>query len=85
MKIKIKKPPMNFQNVARCCNLCGARLARRDLQNRFHIDRVVGPGSDYHGQHIDLWMCCNCFDRLVEGSEITPSVTQTEATEVGEE
>lgn len=85
MKAKVKKAPLSTQGLARCCNLCGARLARRDLQNRFHIDRIVGPGSDYHGQHIDLWMCCSCFDRLVEGSEITPSVTQIEATEAGME
>lgn len=62
------------------CNLCGDKLKLRDLQNRFVVNRQIGPGSEYNGSHVVLRMCCSCFDRLIEGCVITP-IDQTKTEE----
>ena len=59
-------------NTNAVCNLCGKRLDLLDLQNRLFICKTLGYGSEFNGKRVDLRMCCNCFDRLVEGCDVAP-------------
>ena len=54
------------------CNLCGKRFDRKDVRQNFTIKSVVGPGSDYEGSRVIMRMCCDCFDRILEGCEVSP-------------
>ena len=58
------------------CSLCGKPLTPVDLSQRFEIHRVVGYGSAYDMAEIHLRMCCDCFDAMVDGCEISPVVKE---------
>lgn len=48
------------------CNICGNDFDMWDKQESFGLHHHVGYGSAHDGEHIDLNMCCNCFDRLMD-------------------
>lgn len=54
------------------CNCCGRPLSEWDMQENFHIHTSVGYGSKYDGEEIDLRMCCECFDYLVDSCAVSP-------------
>lgn len=47
------------------CNICGKDFDEWDEQEDFSIHRHAGYGSEFDGDHIDLDMCCACFDKLM--------------------
>lgn len=47
------------------CNICGKDFDLFDEQENFSIHRSVGYGSEFDGSNIDLDMCCDCFDKLM--------------------
>lgn len=54
------------------CNLCGKELEFFDLQNDFTIHRKVQYGSIYDGYTVNLKLCCDCFDDLVQQCKVNP-------------
>lgn len=54
------------------CNRCGKELDFWDIQEDFTIHRHVGYGSGYDGEVINLRLCCECFDRLVNECKVSP-------------
>lgn len=63
--------------VKRVCNMCGKDFDMWDEQEDFSIHRHVGYGSGFDGSLINLDLCCDCFDKLmndyiVPNSKISP-------------
>lgn len=54
------------------CNVCGKKFDFWDTQENYNIFTHCGYGSKYDGEIVDLDICCDCFDRLVEGCVISP-------------
>ena len=48
------------------CNVCGKRLDKLDLQEKFGFDYHVGYGSKYDLMHLKASFCCDCFDKLID-------------------
>jgi len=48
------------------CNICGKIFDQWDEQEDFGLHCNVGYGSTYDGDLIDLDMCCDCFDKLID-------------------
>lgn len=56
------------------CNHCGKPLDEWDLQEDFKIHTAVGYGSKYDLSKVELQLCCDCFDKLVDECVISPVV-----------
>lgn len=54
------------------CNGCGRELDFWDLQQNFTIHKRVEYGSIYDGSLVDLRLCCECFDSLVQACKLPP-------------
>lgn len=54
------------------CNKCGKEFDMWDEQEDFSIHRQAGYGSKYDGQNIELDLCCECMDKLIEECKISP-------------
>lgn len=54
------------------CNGCGKPLDEWDMQEDFHIHTTVGYGSEHDMEEVDLRLCCNCFDKLVDSCTVSP-------------
>ena len=48
------------------CNMCGKTFDKWDEQESFGIHENVGYGSKHDGDIINLDMCCDCFDKLID-------------------
>lgn len=49
------------------CDLCGKVFNAYDEEERFGLHYGnVGYGSRYDRCHIDIDMCCNCFDKMMK-------------------
>lgn len=54
------------------CNKCGKKFDMWDTQEDFSIHRHCGYGTKYDGSVINLDLCCNCFEELVQSCAISP-------------
>jgi len=48
------------------CNICGEKFNILDERANFGLHYKVGFGSKYDLTKIDLNMCCNCFDKVLD-------------------
>ena len=48
------------------CNICGKELDDLDRQAFLSFNRVMTYGSKHDGECIQLDLCCNCFDNLLD-------------------
>lgn len=56
------------------CNMCGKPLDTFDTQEDFSIHRKLGYGTKNDGSVLDLHLCCDCLDRLVDNCMISPII-----------
>ena len=54
------------------CNKCGKEMDEFDIQEQFQIQTRLGYGSKYDGDMLDIDLCCECMDKLIEECEIPP-------------
>lgn len=54
------------------CNKCGKALDVWDKENNFSINNVIKYGSIYDGEKINLHLCCECMDDLINSCVISP-------------
>jgi hypothetical protein len=54
------------------CNQCGKELDEYDLHQNFRISTQIGYGSRSDGLSVDMRLCSECFDVLVESCAINP-------------
>lgn len=56
------------------CNMCGKKFDVWDDQESFGIHRDrIGYGSRHDGCVLDLDLCCNCMDTIIEMCRIMPT------------
>lgn len=58
--------------MATVCNVCGKVLTRCEEKNHVKINQVMGYGSQFDGDRVDMDICNECFDRLIESCKIDP-------------
>lgn len=54
------------------CNMCGKEMDLFDAQENFSLRREIGYGSRYDGEILELNLCCDCMDRIIEQCKIRP-------------
>lgn len=52
--------------MARICNICGKVFDDYDEQENRSFHDYIGYGSKFDLERLDLDMCCNCFDEMLE-------------------
>lgn len=48
------------------CNMCGKEFDMWDEQENFCFTHYVGYGSKYDFNKVDLKLCCDCFDKVMD-------------------
>ena len=48
------------------CNKCGKELDIFDIQSGIRMHDVLGYGSKYDSEAINLDLCCECTDELID-------------------
>ena len=55
------------------CNLCGKEMDFWDVQEEFSIQSYyIGYGSKHDGDALELDLCCDCMDDLIDRCKINP-------------
>lgn len=60
------------------CNMCGKKFDIWDVMENFAFHRKLGYGTRYDGDTLDLELCCDCMNELIERCKITP-IEQSES------
>lgn len=59
--------------IKKICNKCGKEFDIYDSQEDFSIySQLIGYGSKYDGSSLELDLCCECMDELIESCKISP-------------
>ena len=66
IKSFVKMHPMGV------CNVCGRVLDECESRDDYSITRVIGYGSKYDGLSLDLRLCCDCLDKLIDSCKVMP-------------
>lgn len=56
------------------CNKCGRVFNIWDTQENFSIKRSLGYGTIYDGDELDINLCCECMEKLIEECIISPII-----------
>lgn len=56
----------------RYCNICGRKMDFWDIQEDNTIHKTAGYGSKYDEEEIELHICCDCMDKIIDGCAISP-------------
>lgn len=50
------------------CNVCGSTFSEEDEEANIGLHKIIEYGieSKYEGHYIDLDICVDCFDKLIE-------------------
>lgn len=54
------------------CNKCGKQLDFWDRQENFSINTRLGYGTKYDGDDLELDLCCDCMEKLIDECVISP-------------
>ena len=49
-----------------------------DIQEDNTIHKTAGYGSKYDEEEIELHICCDCMDKIIDQCKITPIVSRAE-------
>ena len=60
----------------RYCNICGSKMDCWDVQEDYTIHTRAGYGSKYDEEDIELHICCDCMDKIIDSCAISPIVSQ---------
>ena len=57
------------------CNMCGKEFDLWDEQEDFGISNpMIGYGSRYDGHRLNMHLCCDCVDQLIDRCVVHPTV-----------
>lgn len=59
------------------CNRCGKRFDIWDTQENFSINTQLGYGTKYDGDSLELYLCCDCMEKLIDECAISPIKNNT--------
>lgn len=54
------------------CHKCGRKFDLWDTQEEFTISRGLGYGTKYDGEVLELALCCNCMEKLIDECVMSP-------------
>lgn len=63
----------------RYCNICGSKMDFWDVQEDFTIHTTAGYGSKYDEEEIEIHICCDCMDKIIEKCAISPIASEAKA------
>lgn len=58
--------------MAEICNKCGKELDYWDKQEDFSIRKVFGYGTKFDGGKLNLHLCCDCIEKLIDECAVSP-------------
>ena len=58
------------------CNMCGKQFDEFDKNMGVSISTRLGYGSSFDGSLIDMDLCCDCVDKLIDNCEISPIIEE---------
>lgn len=56
------------------CNKCGREMDIFDTTLRFGLYKRLGYGSIHDGDYIELDICCDCLDAIIDSCVIDPII-----------
>lgn len=56
------------------CNRCGKSLDIWDRQEDFTIFKNLGYGTVYDGETLDLHLCCDCIEKIIDECKVSPII-----------
>lgn len=56
------------------CNMCGKQFDIWDTQEDFSINRRLGYGTKYDGDELQLDLCCDCMEKIIDECKISPII-----------
>lgn len=59
------------------CNKCGKQFNLWDEKEDFSIRKRLGYGTKYDGDTLELDLCCDCMESLIDSCTINPIITNT--------
>lgn len=69
----VKNEPQKKEETT-FCNMCGKPLDFWDVQEDFSLHRHLGYGTKNDGSVLDLHLCCDCLDKIVDKCNISPII-----------
>ncbi len=54
------------------CSKCGKFLDLWDFQEDFSLSRFLGYGTKYDGERLEIKLCCECMEKLIDECKISP-------------
>lgn len=54
------------------CNKCGKQFDLWDFQEGFSITQTLGYGTKYDGDSLDIHLCCDCMEKIIDACIISP-------------
>lgn len=66
IKFRKKKGSIVMAKGRTICNVCGKEFSDYDEQERIGLHSKIGYGSKHDGDTIDLDICYDCFDILID-------------------
>lgn len=72
--ISLRDIKKSFNEVKPRCNICGEELSEIDKVADFSIERLLGYGTVYDGEILDMHICCACMERLINSCAIDPVI-----------
>lgn len=54
------------------CNICGKEFDVCDASENFAIKGKLGYGTKYDGDKLDLHICCECMNNIIDSCVISP-------------
>jgi len=58
------------------CNKCGKEMDIWDRQENFSINGICGYGTKYDGSKIQLNLCCDCMEELIDTCVVSPVIME---------
>lgn len=56
------------------CNMCGKVFDIWDKQEGLSIEHQLGYGTKYDGDLLQLDLCCDCMDEIIDKCKIFPII-----------
>lgn len=54
------------------CNKCGKKLNASDIEENFSMYKIMGYGTKYDGEVLEMDFCCDCMEKLIDWCDVCP-------------
>lgn len=61
-----------YINQSVSCNICNKEFELYDIQNGLNITKYLGYGSVHDGCRLNLNICCDCLDNIINSCKKSP-------------